>query len=165
VPVPLQALEYKRTSRSLTLAEEKKLIQEMNGLKALRQPLAEYAAYEAELAELRENRSIVGARLSVLATTIREMRDGIRKLEVVDRLQVRCWVVGCLGSGAWLDGNLRQPAAWEWKSLLCCREFLSHSSASASPSILAFPLFFPHGRLSTQRSSLSPHQTSVSLSS
>jgi adenylosuccinate lyase len=40
------------------------------------------------MAELRENRSIVGARLSVLSTTIREMRDGIRKLETMERLQV-----------------------------------------------------------------------------
>ena len=52
-----------------------------------RAPLAEYAAFEVELNDLRDQRTILSQRLAVLSTTVREMREGIRKLDVLERLQ------------------------------------------------------------------------------
>ena len=53
-----------------------------------RVPIAEYAAFEAELSELRVQRSTLSQRLAILQTTAREMREGIRKLDVLERLQL-----------------------------------------------------------------------------
>lgn len=53
-----------------------------------RAPLVEYAAFEAELNELRDQRTALSQRLAVLSTTAREMREGIRKLDVLERLQL-----------------------------------------------------------------------------
>ena len=49
--------------------------------------IAEYAAFNEEMSNLKAQRSELGDKLKLLSQSIREMREGLRKMEIMERVQ------------------------------------------------------------------------------
>lgn len=81
-------LEYERShSSSGSLQAEKAILREIAKLKESKSGISEYAAFQEDFDACKTQRSSLGERLKTLSQTIRELREGVRKLEVMERVR------------------------------------------------------------------------------
>jgi polyribonucleotide nucleotidyltransferase len=80
-------LEHRREHTSMSLVEEKRLIQDISSLRQQKGSISEYATFQAEQDALREERNSVRESLDKISQTVRELREGVRKLEVLERVR------------------------------------------------------------------------------
>jgi hypothetical protein len=83
-------LEYERSHGKGTgsLQVEKGILRDIAKLKVEKLGIAEHAAFEQEITDLKASRGATLDRIKTLSQTIRELREGVRKLEVMERVRV-----------------------------------------------------------------------------
>jgi len=79
-------LENKHRSSALSMKEEKELIRNIEDLRRSRNNLGEYAIYQESLDKLYQERKVLQTDLNAINNSVRELRGGVRKLEVIIRV-------------------------------------------------------------------------------
>lgn len=83
----LVELEQKQRNSSMSLAAEKELLRTMADLRKEKATMAEYTAYSTDLDALHATRKETSEKLRTVSSSVRELREGVRKLEVLQRVK------------------------------------------------------------------------------
>lgn len=71
----------------MSIRDEKDLVREINTLKAQKSSLGGYVAFQAEVDKLKTSRQELSEKLRNAQATARELRDYVRKLEILERVR------------------------------------------------------------------------------